>query len=304
MMSPPIHVSAFGGRSLTAPPFDAENLTYAFGFPVPPPFVTLLNALCEDCGSAAAAYERFENALGSDLTDHEIRDGYDLSPPELFPFAATGVDGGHFGYVIHAPELPATDYPVGRFEPSDHDYGVYLLGTTTFEAFETELSFQMLYDQEFGLFRSPFASEWWPEVAARLRALGIEPDPAKAGRNYENGNGKSVSPSIIPEGWQHVPSADGVGVLAPAPLFHPAQLPAMERRPDVNAVLDTALRHAADHFPATALWLLRECYWRNWPLKTEDNLGLCRAMIDAYQALGRPSLAAVVSRRIGTGHVR
>src|SRR5215510_4766848 len=296
---------AFGGRNLTAPPFDAENLTYAFGFPVPPPFVTLLNALCEGCGSAAAAYERVEDALGgSYLTEHEIRDGYDLSPPELFPFAATGVDGGYFGYVIHAPELPATDYPVGRVAPSDHDNGVYLLGATTFEAFETELSFEMHYDQEFGLFRSPFASEWWPEVAARLRALGIEPDPAKAGRNYENDNGKPVSPSIIPEGWRHVPSADGIGVLAPAPLFHPAPLPAIERRPDVNGVLDAASRHAADHFPATAVWLLRECYWRNWPLKTEDNIGLCRAMIDAYQALGRPSLAAVVSRRIGTGHVR
>src|SRR5215472_9582015 len=182
---------AFGGSMLAAPPFDAENLTYAFGFPVPPPFVTLLNALCEDCRSAAAAYNRFEEVFGSDLTDHDIRDGYDLSPPELFPFAATGVDGGHFGYVIHAPELPAKDYPVGRFEPSDTDDGVYLLGATTFEAFERELSFQMQCDQEFGLFRSPFSSEWWPEVATRLRVLGIEPDLAKAERNYdENGNGK------------------------------------------------------------------------------------------------------------------
>src|SRR5262249_38255821 len=158
----------------------------------PPPFVTLLNALCEGCGSAAAAYERVEDALGSHLT--ESLDGYDLAPPELFPFAATGVDGGHFGYVVHAPELTATDHPVGRFEPSDPDGGVYLLDTTTFEAFETELSFQMQCDQEFGLFRSPFASDWWPEVAARLRALGIEPDPAKAGRNYENDNGKPVTP--------------------------------------------------------------------------------------------------------------
>jgi hypothetical protein len=290
---------AFGGRSLTAPPFDAENLTYTFGFPVPPPFVTLLNALCEGCGSAAAAYERVEDALGSHLTDHESLDGYDLSPPELFPFAATGVDGGHFGYVIHASELPATDYPVGRFEPSDHDEGVYLLGATTFEAFETELSFEMQCDLEFGRFQSPFASEWWPEVAARLRALGIEPDPAKAGRNYENGNGKPVSPSIIPEGWRHVPSADGIGVLAPAALFHPAPLPALERRPDVGAVLDAALRHAADHFPASALWLLREGYFLSY-----GAIELCRAMIDAYQALGRPSLAAVVSRRMGMGHVR
>src|SRR5215510_5081942 len=41
--------------------------------------------------------------------------------------------------------------------------GVYLLGTTTFEAAETMLSFEMQCDQEFGLFRSPFSSEWWPE---------------------------------------------------------------------------------------------------------------------------------------------
>ena len=198
MMTPPMHVRAFGGRSLTAPPFDAENLTYAFGFPVPPPFVTLLNALCEGCGSAAAAYERVEDALGSHLT--ESLDSYDLAPPELFRFAATGVDGGFFGYVFHAPELTATDYPVGRFEPSDHDRGVYLLGATTFEAFETELSFEMQCDLEFGRFQSPFASEWWPEVAARLRALGIEPDPAKAGRSYENDNGKPVTPVIIPDG--------------------------------------------------------------------------------------------------------
>src|SRR5262245_28301815 len=54
--------------------------------------------------------------------------------------------------------------------------GVYLLGTTTFEAAETMLSFEMQCDQEFGLFRSPFSSEWWPEVSVRLRRPGIEPD--------------------------------------------------------------------------------------------------------------------------------
>jgi hypothetical protein len=294
---------AFGGRGLPAPPFDAENLTYAFGFPVPPPFVTLLNALCEGCGSAAAAYNRFEEAFGSDLTDHDIRDGYDLSPPELFPFAATGGDGGHFGYVIHAPELPATDYPVGRFEPSDTDDGVYLLGATTFEAAETVLSAEMNagleFERQYGDRRSAFSSEWWPEVAARLRGLGIHPSPAKDGRNYENGNGKPVTPILIPDGWRHVPSADRVGVLAPAALFHPTPLPALKRLPDVSAILDAAWRHAADRFPATALWLLREGYFLSY-----GAIELYPAMIDAYQALGRPSLAAVVSRRMGMGHVR
>jgi hypothetical protein len=64
---------------------------------------------------------------------------------------------------------------------------------------------------------SPFT--WWPEVAARLRALGVEPNLAKAERNFdENGNGKPVTPAV-PEGWRHVPSADGIGVLAPARFF-------------------------------------------------------------------------------------
>ena len=237
---------------------------------------------------------RVEDALGSHLTDYEIRDEYDLSPPELSPFAATGCDGGHFGYVIHAPELPATDYPVGRFEPSDHDDGVYLLGKTTFEAAETMLSFEMQWDQKFGLFRSPFSSEWWPEVSARLRSLGIEPDQPKAGRNFENGSGKPITPILIPDGWRHVPSADGVGVLAPAALFHPAPLPAVERRPDISGILDAVSRHAADRFPATALWLAREGHFLSYGA-TE----LYPAMIDAYQALDRPSLAAVVSRRMG-----
>lgn len=142
--------------------------------------------------------------------------------------------------------------------------------------------------------RSPFSSQWWPEVAARLRALGIEPELAKAGRNYENGNGKPVTPILVPDGWRHVPSADGVGVLAPTALFHPAPLPAVKRRPDLGAILDAASRQVADFFPATALWLLREGYFLS-----HGATELYPAMIDVYQALGRPSLAAVVNRRMG-----
>ena len=129
--------------------------------------------------------------------------------------------------------------------------------------------------------------------------MGIEPELAKAGRNFENGNGKPVTPIVIPEGWQHVPSSDGIGVLAPTALFHPAPLPALERRPDVSAVLDAASQHAADQFPATALWLLRECYFLSY-----GAIELYRAMVDAYQTLGRPSLAAVVCRRMGKGHMQ
>jgi len=278
--------------ALPMPPFDRESLTASFGFPVPPPFVTLLNALCHDCGSAEAACERIDDALHWLLAGDDQR--YTQTPPELFPIAATGVDGGHFGYVIHAPELVAPDYPIARFEPMDSG-GVYLLGCSTFEAVETHISSAILYEQQHG-WPSALSHEWWPEVSTRLHHLGIEPDPAKADRNYDGGDGKVVVP-VVPDGWRWIPGSDGIGVLAPANEFHPAFPHSMEDRPNVGLILEAASRYATDHFPATALWLLRECYWRTWSDADDDTIALCGAMIDTYRSLGRPSLAAVVERR-------
>jgi hypothetical protein len=41
-----------------APPFTRESLTHHFGFPVPPPFVTFLNALCQDSATGEAVHQR------------------------------------------------------------------------------------------------------------------------------------------------------------------------------------------------------------------------------------------------------
>jgi hypothetical protein len=46
-----------------APPFTRESLTRHFGFPAPPPFVTFLNALCEDCALGEAVYNRVVDSL-------------------------------------------------------------------------------------------------------------------------------------------------------------------------------------------------------------------------------------------------
>jgi hypothetical protein len=71
------------------------------------------------------------------LAGEEAR--YPSTPPEMFPIAAMGVDGVHYGYVIHAPELSAADYPLGHLCPMDAE-GVSLLGMNTLEAIETEVS--------------------------------------------------------------------------------------------------------------------------------------------------------------------
>jgi hypothetical protein len=113
-------------------------------------------------------------------------------------------------------------------------------------------------------------------VSARLAELGIVPDPAKAGRNYDGDHGKPVLPTV-PEGWCHVPSSDGVGVLAPAKKFDPACSYSMADRPNVDSVLHDSVRYLANGFPATALWLLRECYWRTWPSAKYGALSTPRA---------------------------
>jgi hypothetical protein len=81
--------------TVPTPPFVRDGLTALFGFPVPAPFVAVLNTLCHDCESAEAACDRVNDALGWLLAGDERR--YTQTPPELFPIAATCVDGGHFG---------------------------------------------------------------------------------------------------------------------------------------------------------------------------------------------------------------
>src|SRR5690349_20939581 len=42
---------------------------------------------------------------------------YPNTPFELIPFGDLGVDGAHYGFVVHAPELTSDEYPIGLFNP-------------------------------------------------------------------------------------------------------------------------------------------------------------------------------------------
>lgn len=52
---------------------------------------------------------------------------YPCTPPELFVFGSAGVDGIHYGFVVHAPELPVV-HPLAVMNPMDADAGVRGLG--------------------------------------------------------------------------------------------------------------------------------------------------------------------------------
>ena len=121
---------------------DRARLSAKLGFTVPTAFVTcmrVLYELAERDGLEVSGL--FYEVFGLELAGEEAR--YQQTPPELFPFARLGVDGVHYGYVIHAPELSPEGYPVGEMCPMDFDEGVFLVGNTTLEALENLASWQL-----------------------------------------------------------------------------------------------------------------------------------------------------------------
>lgn len=180
---------------------------------------------------------------------------------------------------------------MARFEPMDGT-GASLVGRSTREAIEVELSNSFLYEQQHDL-PSARSFPWWPAVEARLAALGICPEIGRAER---------VFPDFMPASrlseWKHEPSSDGVGVLAQSSMFSPYQVAV--RSNDVETTLKWSERLSAEGFEATSLLILRECYWQVWAANRDDAVTLCRAMMKSYIALGRPVFAEVLSRRTQT----
>jgi hypothetical protein len=233
--------------------------------------------------------ELFARSTGMDLVTSERR--YSLTPPELCPFASMGVDGDHDGYVIHAPELGNDDYPVGSYVPMD-SCGVWLIGNNTIEAIEHYLSCTLEYEGK----KEPNAKQTQAirSVQVLAEALRIDPAPERA---YENtGPGDRGLPVIpkVPAGWRFLPSADGVGVLAPEVAFGPDPLLTCPMQPvDSVRMADDAFSR---NYPAAALFYLREGFWNTCDFPIQE--GICRRLILVYRALSRPFLAKVVANKL------
>lgn len=178
---------------------------------------------------------------------------YPCTPPEFFAFGAPGVDGIHYGFVVHAPDL--SPYPLAALNPMDTDAGVRALGAS--EAESTPLMGSGRGD-------APIFDPAWPPLAPR-----------------------------VPEGWRYEPTSDGIGVLAPEDGFggapaidvgHYAALAPVERA----ATIALMQGHAA-----SSLWLLREFFANNHGGDAVSARAALRLMAQAYRALDRPLLAEI-----------
>jgi hypothetical protein len=270
-------------RSRTAPA--ASEISRKFGFPAPARFVELLHFIHAETGEIASGDDSyFQCITGMYLGAGDLR--YQQTPPEFFPFARPGVDGIHFGYLIHDPRIGA-DFPVGYLCPMESD-GVRLVGQDTVEAFKTFFSQRV---------RERIDKSVAKRIAESARILGISPSASRAVQDAGWGFGLPTDElppvrTVVPKGWRHVVTEDGLGVLAPIDNFDPTQKDEQSAE-DVEDWQERASSLLSEGYPASALVVLRNAVWADEASPAQARKLLCRA----YKDLGRPLLATVAEQQ-------
>ena len=269
-----------------------ESLSAAFGFRMPPAFADFVKTAYDHSGkNPDALFQLFIELFGFWAGGGGTY-GYQQTPPELFTFGATGGDGEHYGYVIYAPELAEPDWPVGFLNPSMRN-GVLIVGAGTREFFSmllqaaaSESDEPATRRQAEDLLKATGLSDgkWYEPHGWWFWYMAVDVPPERR-----------VAPPV-PDGWSYLPSADGIGVLAPAGLFAPEKPMGIGYNVDYAECLQAAEQAMRSGHPATALYILRQAYWNLWS-KEPAFESLSLAMIDAYQALARPLLAESTRRR-------
>jgi hypothetical protein len=219
---------------------------------------------------------------------HSLR--YPKTPPEFFIFGWLGMDGVSYGYLVHAPELGQTDYPICEEQPQ-LDSGLTLFGENTPKGIEGIFSRELSYWKKSNVDEQIQA---WarPKIEQLVRAYNIAPVVEK-----DPPSGNHCIP-YTPKGWRFEPSADGVGALAPESAFAPYG-PTIARWPEpIEPALVAARRALDDGYPATALLTLRSTFYKQH-LRFENNPNervLLSLWAEVYRALNRPVLASVLRR--------
>jgi hypothetical protein len=256
----------------------------AFGFRLPDALYRVLEAAWKKEGGYGHEFEgHFHAVTGLTFGGAECR--YDHTPPELFPVGYLGVDGVHYGCVIHAPENAKSDYPFAQFSPVDEE-GLIWVGRNAAEGLESLVSMRLdlLEAEEL----TPEETEDAREKLAELQQiLKIEPSSAKAGRVFD------PEPEV-PAGWRYLGTDDQVGVLAPESAFSPTDPHRFDPAWPAAIFADRANKALDKEHPATALFYAREGWWLLWSKDDRGKADLRDVFADAYRALGRGKLADIV----------
>ena len=289
-----------------------DALLETYGVVPPPPIVTLY-AMAIEANAGATHHESFYDDLyvcfiepgGFQLTRSSplsgpASDRYAIMLPmvELFEFATPSVDGIQYGFVVHAPELGLTDYPMAEWDPRGDSGHLHGIGRTCREGLETLLSrtlarWDAVHSHRSGPPVLPRPGDR-DRLAALAKLLDLQLDEARSNVLVVE-TGEPPVPHV-PDGWRFVPTFDGIGVLARMEAFgveHEALDP--EDADAIDEVVELAEHALVAGHPASALCVIREALGRHWRIE-EAVAALLPTMERAYRALGRPVFADLVGR--------
>jgi hypothetical protein len=206
---------------------------------------------------------------------------YDKTPLELFPIFNLRMDGIHYGYVVHAPELGESDYHMAEYAPAEFT-PASLIGLNTFEGFNYFLNEAKEQIRELN---PSFLYKFETQILVPIQEI------FETTRNSISNADKSNF--SIPYNWKMMPTLDGLGVLAPNDAFTSSKIQAIsEILDDVLAQIDHLVEAG---YPASALILARDFYWK---ADFTTFLAISSGLKKIYRALGRESLVKEVDREL------
>lgn len=266
-------------------PYDLNNAEKAaahFGIPMPADFLRFLDkaiAFSNQIGLPLAV-------LLDELFGLVRLDGYaaryQQTPPEFFPFGTNGMDGEHFGYIIHLDK--ELDYPAGFLGPMDFA-GVSFLGEHTTEMLQTLLT------------REP---EYLEKYQGLITVLGWTSTAGKP--DYRQYQLQHKPPVPQPKDhWKWLETSDGVGVFAPDHLFQSSHVLMHTAKDLVTSPVDYFFELAAENLKSnhwgSALYYLKEIYWEEWT-NAQTAITVLTNMQKIYEYLDRAHLHHVTGQMI------
>jgi hypothetical protein len=208
-------------------------------------------------------------------------------PPELYVIGTR--DSIRFGYIVHDPSLPQTDFSIGKVAENEH--GVISYGNDSKAGISSLIGFALYRNRELGQEQEPHALSGVEKMNALAAELGIHPTLEQFGA-VDYGNNSAQAVPKIPAGWHFEQSTDGIGALAPKETFAPEKTEFIEETAVARKLLD-------DEHYGTALLALRNTLWRDWHSNKDPFHEECAVLLqETYNRLGRPLFAHRVQKQI------
>jgi hypothetical protein len=272
-------------------------------FELPPVLERLAKWLGADCRREEWAAEAFGAESFGPILEGDLDSAAELdyrTPFEIVPVLWAGGDALQYALLLRAEEGAGNSRvvvnPMTSYAPGDDPSSPSWLGDTVEEGLANLLAVSI---RDKGL-TAPFEGMPESEVktlrAVNLRnaraiaaALGLQ-IPDRPSERLDHGTRSSHPPAlIVPDGWKHLETDDGIGVLAVEKAFATSFVLPTEIEPE-QRVLDAATTWLRRGFPATALAAARTAF--GWNCYEQDGAAeAARLMKAAYEALDRPLLA-------------